>query len=68
MKSEKFATATICHLFPHKCGSKFFTFHFSLLLFSFSFLASYAQCPTENKAFKAGESLTYDLYFNWKFV
>lgn len=27
-----------------------------------------AQCPTENKAFKAGESLTYDLYFNWKFV
>lgn len=27
-----------------------------------------AQCETENKAFKAGESLTYDLYFNWKFV
>lgn len=31
-------------------------------------LASLAQCPTENKAFKAGEKLTYDLYFNWKFV
>lgn len=29
---------------------------------------AFAQCPTENKAFKAGESLTYDLYFNWKFV
>lgn len=28
----------------------------------------YAQCPAENKAFKAGERLTYDLYFNWKFV
>ena len=27
-----------------------------------------AQCPAENKAFKAGEHLTYDLYFNWKFV
>lgn len=27
-----------------------------------------AQCEAENKAFNAGESLTYDLYFNWKFV
>ena len=38
------------------------------LVFLFSFLTSYAQCPTENTAFKAGESLTYDLYFNWKFI
>ena len=69
MKSEKFATAAVRKPLSHKCGSKFFTFHFSLLLFSFSFLSSlHAQCPTENKAFKAGESLTYDLYFNWKFV
>lgn len=29
---------------------------------------SYAQCPRENTAFKAGERLTYDLYFNWKFI
>ena len=29
---------------------------------------SYAQCPAENTAFKAGEELTYDLFFNWKFV
>ena len=29
---------------------------------------SFAQCATENLAMKAGESLTYDLHFNWKFV
>lgn len=28
----------------------------------------YAQCKAENKAFKSGETLVYDLYFNWKFV
>ena len=27
-----------------------------------------SQCGIENKAFKANEFLTYDLYFNWKFV
>ncbi len=27
-----------------------------------------AQCAAENTAFKAGEELTYDLFFNWKFV
>lgn len=27
-----------------------------------------AQCGIENKAFGSGEFLTYDLYFNWKFV
>lgn len=27
-----------------------------------------AQCPAENKAFLSGESVTYDLYFNWKFI
>lgn len=27
-----------------------------------------AQCPAVNKAFSAGENLTYELYFNWKFV
>ena len=38
------------------------------LVFSFSFLTSHAQCPTENTAFRAGERLTYDLYFHWKFI
>ena len=28
----------------------------------------YAQCGIENTAFKSGEFLGYDLYFNWKFV
>ena len=27
-----------------------------------------AQCGIENTAFKAGESLSYDLYFNWQFI
>ncbi|MDR2859832.1 MAG: DUF3108 domain-containing protein, partial [Mediterranea sp.] len=27
-----------------------------------------AQCETVNKAFKSGETVTYDLYFNWKFI
>jgi len=31
-------------------------------------LPAAAQCGIENKAFKSGEFLAYDLYFNWKFV
>ena len=27
-----------------------------------------SQCGIENTAFKSGESLSYDLYFNWKFI
>lgn len=27
-----------------------------------------AQCEAKNDAFKSGESLVYDLYFNWKFI
>ena len=27
-----------------------------------------AQCPLTNTAFNSGETLTYNLYFNWKFV
>lgn len=27
-----------------------------------------AQCTVENKAFKSGEHVMYDLYFNWKFI
>ena len=39
-----------------------------LLTFSFSLFAAHAQCPTENTAFRAGEDLTYDLYFHWNFI
>lgn len=38
------------------------------LVFALLSLSAQAQCTAENTAFKAGESLTYDLYFNWKFV
>lgn len=31
-------------------------------------LTASAQCDRANTAFRAGESLTYDLYFNWKFI
>lgn len=36
------------------------------LLFTFSSVS--AQCEYPNSAFSAGESLDFDLYFNWKFV
>ena len=38
------------------------------LMLAMSSLAASAQCGIENKAFKTGEFLSYDLYFNWKFV
>lgn len=28
----------------------------------------HAQCPLQNTAFKSGESLKYQLFFNWKFI
>ena len=31
-------------------------------------LGASAQCSSENTAFQSGETLRYDLYFNWKFV
>jgi hypothetical protein len=39
-----------------------------LWVFSMTFLSSFAQCGIENNAFKSGEFVGYDLYFNWKFV
>lgn len=39
-----------------------------ILLLLLPLSGAFAQCATENKAFKAGEDLTYDLYFHWKFV
>lgn len=38
------------------------------LLMSLSAASVSAQCGIENNAFKSGEYLYYDLYFNWKFV
>lgn len=39
-----------------------------VLLMTCASLTASAQCGTENTAFKSGEYLSYDLYFNWKFV
>lgn len=39
-----------------------------LIILTFKSLLALAQCPYENNAFIAGEKLTYDLYFNWKFI
>ena len=31
-------------------------------------MSAKSQCGIENTAFKSGEELSYDLYFNWKFI
>ena len=31
-------------------------------------IAASAQCSFRNTAFKSGEFLSYNLYYNWKFV
>ena len=52
----------------------YFAFLFLLFYTTYSIFGNwggsccFAQCPSENKAFQAGETLTYDLYFNWQFV
>ena len=39
-----------------------------LSMFALTFMTSFAQCGIENTAFGNGEFVSYDLYFNWKFV
>lgn len=41
---------------------------FILTMFIGSLLPVQAQCPETNRAFKPGETLNYEMYFNWKFV
>ena len=38
------------------------------LLMAVSFAPASAQCGIKNTAFKSGEFLYYDLFFNWKFI
>ena len=40
----------------------------AVVLMSLAATAASAQCGIENKAFKSGEFLYYDLFFNWKFI
>ena len=39
-----------------------------LALAASAWMTARAQCSSDNTAFKSGETLIYDLYFNWKFV
>ena len=39
-----------------------------LVVFAFPYCQVSAQCTAENTAFSAGEELSYDLFFNWKFI
>ena len=39
-----------------------------ILLLAAGVTTSTAQCKFRNTAFKSGEYLSYNLYFNWKFV
>lgn len=41
---------------------------FVLALIAGIMLPVKAQCPEHNRAFKPGETLNYEMYFNWKFV
>ena len=40
----------------------------SLMILLGTGLSTHAQCGIANTAFKSGESLEYDLYFNWQFI
>lgn len=44
---------------------KFIYFSFSLLLISLKCSAQQANCDFENNAFKANESITYEIFYNW---
>lgn len=44
------------------------TFIIFTLLTGYFALPVKAQCEAKNEAFKSGEHVMYDLYFNWKFV
>ena len=41
---------------------------FMTMMLMLSAMTASAQCTFRNTAFKSGERLTYNLYFNWKFV
>ena len=40
----------------------------SIILFFALVAYGYAQCTAENDAVQPGETLVYDLKFNWKFI
>jgi len=54
--------------FQRKCVRKMIALLAFLFLPFMTLTSAAQQCGIENKAFQDGESLTYDLYFNWQFV
>ena len=38
------------------------------LVIALAAVAAQAQCTYKNTAFKSGEFLTYNLYYNWQFI
>ncbi len=47
---------------------RLFRYQMAILLLTFISLPAAAQCTFTNNAFKGGEFLSYNLYYNWKFV
>ena len=41
---------------------------FAMLMLTAIVVNASAQCTFRNTAFQSGESLTYNLYYNWQFV
>ena len=39
-----------------------------ILTLCIAWINATAQCPIKKTEFKSGETLMYDMYFNWKFV
>lgn len=67
MKTRKKITATIA-IIPAIAGKRIRLWGvLGALLFALV-LPVRAQCTAQNTAFQAGESVKYDLYFNWKFI
>ena len=51
-----------------KGGNRFVFLYLLCVLLAPCSLPLRAQCSAENTAFLPGEELTYDLFFNWKFI
>ena len=47
---------------------RYYKFIMIIVLVLASYISAGAQCTFRNTAFKSGEFLTYNLYYNWKFV
>lgn len=67
MKTRKRITA-ITEITPAIAGKRGWLWGVLCALLFAVALPAHAQCTARNTAFQAGESVKYDLYFNWKFI